>query len=173
MKQLVRYVFPPLLLLATSSIAANPGSIGYVNMQVVLDKSKMGQEAQDALKQKFSGRQQKFAEEDQSIRRLQETLKRDQALMSQTELDKRKAEIQERISKLRQEAGKAQQELVQEQNKLGNAILGPTQAIITALAKEKQVSAVFERRQSGLLYIDEGLDLTAEVIRRLDSQKKK
>jgi outer membrane protein len=173
MKPLVRRILPLLFLVTATSQAAEPVSIGYVDMQTILDKSKMGQQAQAALKEEFSGRQQKFVEEEKSIRQLQETLKKDQALMSQAELDKRKAEIQGRAKKLQQEAGQAQQELVREQNKLGSAILGPTQAIIAAVAKEKRVSAIFERRQSGLLYIDEGLDLTPEVIKRLDAQKKK
>jgi len=160
------------LLLTTPINAAEPVSIGYVDMQVVLDKSKMGQEAQKALQKKFSGRQQKLAEEEQAIRQLQQTLARDQALMSQAELDKKNAEIRERIQALQRKAARMQRELAQEQNKLGSAILKPAQEIVTALAKDRQVFAVFERRQSGLLYIDEGLDLTAEVIKRLNAKEK-
>jgi outer membrane protein len=173
MKLLARCILPLLFLAATASAATQPGSIGYVDMQVILDKSAMGKEAQATLKEKFSGRQAEFAEEEQEIRRLQGTLQRDQALMSQAELDKKKAELQERVKKLQQKGAKAQRELLEEQNKLGKAILGPAEAIITAVAKEKKVSAVFERHQSGLLYIDQALDLTAEVIKRLDAKKKK
>lgn len=172
MKQLTLRVVP-LLLLAASAAHAEPGKIGYVNMQKVLDESKMGQEAQESLKEQFSGKQQKFAKEEQTILGLQQALQKDQALMSQEELDKRMAEIQERVKKLQLEATQVQQELAKEQNKLGGAIMEPARGIIEAVAKDKQVSAVFERRQSGLLYVDEGLDLTAEVIKRLDAQKKK
>jgi Skp family chaperone for outer membrane proteins len=35
------------------------------------------------------------------------------------------------------------------------------------------MSAVFERRQSGLLFIDSALDLTPEVIKQLDAKSKK
>lgn len=172
MKLLVTCILPFLFLLATTPHAAEPGSIGYVDMQVVLDKSKMGQEAHASLEEKFAGRENKLTEEEQSILRMQNTLNRDQALMSEEELDKKKAEIQGRIGKLRQEAAKAQQELAAEQQKLGKAILEPAGATIEAVAKDKGVTAVFERRQSGLLYIDEGLDLTAEVVKRLDAQQK-
>jgi outer membrane protein len=170
MKRLVPLILP--LLLAATPLAAEPGSIGYVDMQVLLDKSKMGQKAQEALKEKFAGKQEEFAKEEQSIRQLQQTLARDEALMSQTELDKKKGELKARVEAFQKQVAEAQQALVQEQNKLGVEILEPAQGIIEEVAKDKKVTAVFERRQSGLLYIDEGVDLTPEVIKRLDAKTK-
>jgi outer membrane protein len=171
MKQLVPLLL--LLLLATPALAVEPGPIGYVDMQTVLDKSKMGQKAQQKLKDKFDGKKQEFAEEEQTIRQMQQTLARDEALMSQTELDKKTAEIQKLVDAFQKKAAEAQQELVKEQNKLGAEILKPVEGIIAAVAKDNKVSTVFERRQSGLLYADESVDLTPEVIKRLDAQGKK
>jgi outer membrane protein len=92
--------------------------------------------------------------------------------MSQTELDKKKGELKSRVEAFQKQVAEAQQALVQEQNKLGGEILEPAQGIIEEVAKDKKVTAVFERRQSGLLYIDEGVDLTPEVIKRLDAKTK-
>jgi outer membrane protein len=161
------------MLLTIPVQGAEAGPIGYVDMQVLLDKSKMGQQAQQSLKEKFAPKQQELAEEEQSIRQLQQTLERDGPLMSKEESEKRKAEVQERIRAFQLKAAKAQQELVQEQGKVGKEIFVPAQAIIAAVAKDKQVSVVFERQQSGLIYIDESLDLTAEVVKRLDAQASK
>ncbi len=160
------------LLLAFPLAGAQAESIAYVDMQVVLDRSKMGQQARDALKEKFAGRQEELAKQEQSIRQLQQELARDQALMSQAMVDKKNAEIQERIASFEQKAALAQRDFVQEQTKLGNQILEPAQEVILALGKDKKVGAIFERRQSGLLYVDEALDLTDEVIKRLDAKKK-
>jgi len=171
MKQRILFILPFLFLLVMPVQAAKPGKIGYVNMQEVIDKSKPGRQAQETLKEKFGDRRQKLAEEQESIRQLQQTLDKNKALMSQKELDKKIAEIGKRKKKFQQQVAELQKEVAQEENKLANQILKPTPAIIAAVAKDKQVSAVFERRQSGLLYIDEGLDLTAEVIKRLDAKK--
>lgn len=171
MKQRILFILPFLFLLITPVQAAKPGKIGYVNMQEVINKSKLGRQAQETLKEKFGDKRQKLAEEQQSMRQLQQTLDKDKALMSQKELDKKTAEIQERKKKFQQQVAQLQKEVAQEENKLAQQILEPAPAIIAAAAKNKQVSAVFERRQSGLLYIDEGLDLTAEVIKRLDAKK--
>ncbi len=171
MKQLVNLFLP--LLLTVPALAAEPGPIGYVDMQMVLDKSKAGQQAQEALKEKFGSKQQEFAQEEQSIRQLQQTLARDEALMSQAELDKKNADLKKMMEAFQTKAEKAQQELASEQNKLSGKILAPVEGIVAAVAKDNKVSAVFERRQSGLLYIAEGLDLTSEVIKRLDAQDKR
>ncbi|MEA3276633.1 MAG: OmpH family outer membrane protein [Pseudomonadota bacterium] len=159
-----------ILLLATAVCAAESATIGYVDMQQVIEQSKMGQQAQETLKEKFDGKQKALAEEEQAIRALQQNLARDEALMSQTELDKKKGELQQRIQAFQKQAAAAQQELLTEQNKLGGEILSPAQEVIAEVAKEKGIPSIFERRQSGLLYIDESLDLTAEVIRRLDAR---
>jgi outer membrane protein len=162
-----------MLLVSAPAMAAGPTLLGYVDVQQVFDKSKLGQQAQATIKEKFGDKQKAFAEEEQAIRQMQQTLARDQALMSQSELDKKKAEIQKRVQAFQQKAARVQQQLAQEQSRLTGEIMGPTQEVIAALAKEKKLSAVFERRQSGLLYIEDSLDLTPEVIKRLNSRSKK
>jgi outer membrane protein len=145
--------------------------IGYVDMQQVIEESKLGQQAHATLKEQFAEPQAALAEEEQSIRQLQESTSRDAALMSQDELDKRKNELQQRIAKLQQNAASAQADLAREQAKLGAGIVNPAREVIAELAKEKNLGAVFERKQSGLLYIEDGLNLTGEVIKRLDARK--
>ena len=93
--------------------------------------------------------------------------------MSQAELDKRKAEFQERVSQIQRKAAMAQQELSQDQAKLGGGIIKPAQEIITELGKEKKLTAIFERSQSGLLYVEADKNLTDEVIKRLDAKTPK
>ena len=167
MKQLAS-VFLLLAFLSPVS-AVEDATIGYVDMQKVLEQSKMGKEANETLKEKYSPSQQELAEEEQAIRQLQQKTGRDAALMSQEELDKRTAEIQKRLRQLQEKAMTTQQEFTKDQTELGNKIIKPAQEIIAALAMEKKLSAVFERSQSGLLYIQDSLNLTDEVIKRLDA----
>jgi len=161
-----------LLALTLPAAAAGSTSIGYVDMQRVFEESALGRQANDKLQQQFGPRQDAFAQEEQAIRQLQQSLARDQALMSQAELDKRQKEIQQRIGKLQQDAAAAQQELAEARAKLGADILGPATKAIAEVAKAQKVGAVLERRQSGLLYADDGLDLTPAVIKELDKAAK-
>lgn len=176
MKRRLLFVLP--FLLVTSAQAAKPQTVGYVNMQKVLDESRRGRQAHQTLQEKFEGKQRGLAEEQQSIRQLQEILDRDKPLMSQEQLDKKTAEIQGRKKGLQKKLEQFQKELAQEENKLTNQILEPAPAIIATVAQDKKVFIVFDHRKSGFLYIDkdldlanEGLDLTAEVIKRLNAKK--
>jgi outer membrane protein len=149
--------------------AADQAIIGYVDMQRVIEDSKLGKQASATLKEKFADPQAALAQEEQAIREFQQATSRDAALMSEAELEKRRAELQDRVTTLQRSAAATQQELAQEQAKLGAGIVQPAQKIIAELAREKKLSAVFERNQSGLLFIEDELNLTEQVIKRLDA----
>jgi len=153
--------------------AAEPITIGYVDMQRVIEESKLGKQAFAALQEKYAEPQAALEKEEKSILQLQQSLAREGALMSQAELDKRKAEFQERVNQIQRKAAMAQQELSQDQAKLGGGIIKPAQEIITELGKERKLTAIFERSQSGLLYVEADKNLTDEVIKRLDAKNPK
>ena len=153
--------------------AAEPVSIGYVDMQRVIEESKLGKQAFATLQEKYAEPQAVLQKDEKEIMQLQQNLARDGALMSQAELDKRKGELQERIALIQRKAAMAQQELSQDQAKLGSGIIKPAQEIITELGKERKLTAIFERSQSGMLYVEEDRNLTTEVIKRLDAKTAK
>ena len=53
---------------------------------------------------------------------------------------------------------------------LGSGIIKPAQEIVTELGKERKLTAIFERSQSGMLYVEEDRNLTDEVIKRLNAK---
>lgn len=150
--------------------AAEPVSIGFVDMQRVIEESKLGKQAFATLQEKYAEPQAALQKEEKEIVQLQQNLARDGALMSQAELDKRKGELQERIAMIQRKAAMAQQELSQDQAKLGSGIIKPAQEIVTELGKERKLTAIFERSQSGMLYVEEDRNLTDEVIKRLNAK---
>ena len=165
-------LFAAALALTAPVLAADAVNVGYVNMQEVLQESKLGKRAQETLKEKFGPKSEEFAKEEAAIRQQQATLERDKPLMSKDQIKKKEDELKKRVEEFQKNAGGIQQELAQEQQKLGQAIVGPAQEVILALSKEKKMTLVFERSQAGLLYIDSSLDLTKEVIKRLDDRAK-
>jgi len=165
-------LFAIALAMATPSIASDSFTVGYVDMQKVLEQSKLGKQAQETLKEKFGPKSEELGKTEQALRQQQQSFERDKPLMSRDQIAKKEGELKAKVEAFQKDAVAAQQEVSKEQKKLGDAIIKPTQEIIDALSKEKKVSVVFERHQSGLLYIDSGLDLTDEVIKRLDAKSK-
>ncbi|MBN2886484.1 MAG: OmpH family outer membrane protein [Chromatiaceae bacterium] len=156
---------PLLLSLPVQALAAD---LGYVDMQKVLDESRMGQQLQEELRASFESRGRAIAEEEQTIMQQQEQLERDAPLMSEDQVKKRRAELESRIRAYQEEAGALQRELMQAQKEKGRTILVPAREAVESIAKKHKLDMVIERGQIGLLYIDEALDLTAEVIEQLD-----
>jgi outer membrane protein len=170
MKQLA--VFVAALAMSAQCLAAEAQTIGYVDMQQVLQESKLGKQAQEKLKEKFGPKSEEFAKEEKAIAQQKQALERDKPLMSKDQIKKKEDEIQKKIEAFQKSAGGIQQELQKEQQKLAQAIVGPAQEAVQALSKEKKMGMVFERGQAGIIYTDSALDLTKEVIKRLDEKSK-
>lgn len=149
--------------------AALPLTAGYVDMQRVVAVSRMGREAEDQLQALVAERQREIAADEAELRRLREALTRDAAHWRASEREARSDDLRQRVDALMKKLSQVQREMQAEKERQGERILAPVKAIIATIARERGLSAVLERRQGGLLYVDEGLDLTDEVIRRLDA----
>lgn len=147
-------------------------TIGYVDMQKVLEGSKLGQRLQEQLRSEFEPRGKIMAEEEKEIRQLQQSLERDGALMSADQVGKQEAEIKTRIEAFQKEANAIQQEIMKVQQEKGREVIEPARESIKAVAKKKGVAMVVEPGMTGLLYLDETLDLTPDVIKHLDANAK-
>ncbi|NEX22763.1 OmpH family outer membrane protein [Thiorhodococcus mannitoliphagus] len=152
--------------------AANETSVGYVDMQRVLEESKLGQRLQEQLRKDFEPRAKELAEEELAIKQMQQELGRNKPLMSNAQVEKKEEEIKSRIESYQKEAMPVQQELMKVQQEKGREIIGPARKAVDAVAKKKKIGMVLERGLAGLVYIDESLDITDSVIKQLDSTTK-
>ncbi|OLC48460.1 MAG: hypothetical protein AUH43_09425, partial [Acidobacteria bacterium 13_1_40CM_65_14] len=65
----------------------------------------------------------------------------------------------------------AQAEINELQQEVQSEFIKKVSPIIEAVAKERGVQLVFDLNNAGLAYFDPGLDLTADVIKKLDASK--
>lgn len=150
--------------------AASAVSIGYVDMQKVLEESKLGKRVQEQLRKEFEPRAKGLAEEEKQIRQAQQEFERDKPLMSKDQVGKKEKDLQSRIDAYQKKAMPIQQELMKAQQQKGREVIGPAREAVNTVAKKNKLGMVVERNQGGLLYVDEGLDITADVIKQLDSK---
>ncbi|QGU33080.1 OmpH family outer membrane protein [Thermochromatium tepidum] len=150
---------------------ANEG-VGFVDMQRVLEESKLGQRLQKQLRDEFEPRTKGFVDEEREIAQMQQDLAKDRPLMSNEQIAKKEQEIKTRIETYQKKTLPIQQELMKAQQEKGREILEPAREALNAVAKKKKLGMVFERNVGGLLYADEGLDITAEVIQQMDAKTK-
>jgi outer membrane protein len=161
------------ILIAASAAISAPTlarEIAYVDMQRVLEESKLGKQAQANLQEQFGDEQQAFAEEEAAIRQLQQTLERDKPLMSAAQIEKTEEEIKGRIQKFEQDFQAIQRQLAQAQQQEGQKIIQPAREAVISVANKQKLGVVFEASQAGIIYLDENGDITDAVIKALDAK---
>jgi outer membrane protein len=161
-----------ILALALPFATLEAASLGYVDIQKVLEQSTLGKKVQEELRKEFEPRAQELGKTEAEIRQLQETLARDSALMSADQVKKKEAEIKQRIEAYQKAGGALQQEVAKVQQQKGREVMAPAQKAVDAVAKQNKLSMVVERSLTGILYLDPGLDITDDVIKHMDASAK-
>jgi Skp family chaperone for outer membrane proteins len=148
--------------------------IAFVNLQIVFNESALGKEGQErrrVLNEKlFAG----LTARDKEIQGLRQKITSQQGVIESAVLRAWSNELQ----RLEREAQFAQQEAQVQSNQLWEDVLATFEArlvpIVDALRVEKGLHAVFAIQNEGsglsLLSIDRGLDLSAEVVKRLNAK---
>ena len=98
---------------------------------------------------------------------MQEDYKRDEAIMSESQRSSQQQAIQSRMQAYQQMAIELQQEINKKKLQHAKKALQPVQRIVTDIAREEGLNAVFERSEGALLFVDDSLDLTDRVIERI------
>jgi outer membrane protein len=159
--------------LGVTALAA--GGVGFVNMERVFAQSPQGRVVQERLAEEFGAEQREFATREQEIRQMQARLERDKPLMSKAQLEKKENEIKALIEQFEKDFAAVQEQVAKIQQEEGEKLMEPAQEAIAAVAKEKDISAVFEinafdPNRAGMIYFEEGadVDLTDAVIEALN-----
>jgi outer membrane protein len=141
-------------------------------MQKVLEESALGKQVQEELRKQFEPRAEELGKTEAEIRQLQEAFARESPLMSADQAQKKEGAIKAKIESYQKAGGALQQELAKVQQQKGRELMAPAHKAVDAVAKQKKLSMVVERNLAGILYLDDGLDITTEVIKLMDASPK-
>jgi len=164
-----RYItlFAAAVLLATSSaLAAKELKIGFVNSAVLLDQAPQAEQARKDLEREFSGREKEIIEAQRAAQELEQKLSRDAVTMSDSERARHERELNRRLRELQ----RMQNEFYDDLNLRKNEELGRLQRkvleAIQELAREEGYDLILAE---GVVYAGERVDVTGEVLRRLEA----
>jgi Skp family chaperone for outer membrane proteins len=136
--------------------------MGFIDLAKVFDESPKTKEADKMLEEKGLAKEAERKKLTEEIRKLKD----EQLLLS----DKAKAEkqpaIDERIKALQDFDRKAREELIRLRNDNVAAILKDIEKIVTDYAKQEKYDIILNSRM--LLYANEQLDLTPEILKRMN-----
>jgi len=164
-----RYVvlFGAAVLLASSSaVAAKELKIGFVNSSVLLDQAPQAEQARKDLEREFSSREKEIIDAQRAAQELEQKLSRDAVTMSDSERARQERELNRRLRELQ----RMQNEFRDDLNLRKNEELGRLQRkvldTIQVLAREEGYDLILAE---GVVYADDRVNVTGEVLRRLEA----
>lgn len=149
---------------APATLAAEASSVGYVDIQYLVDNSPQAKAATAALEARFGPQQEKLRQQQQEFQRLQQRLQKDGLVMSESE----RGQTEQRLRELKREIERGQQAFREELNIQRNGALSEVrESVLQAvedLARDEGYDLIVGR---GALYASETIDLTERVLERM------
>ena len=152
------------LFIISSSELYAAGKFGIIDMQAIILKVPEGVEARAALEKEIKAKEAEFTKRRDELDKMNKEWQGQASIMSEEARMNKQKEFQEKFMSLRNDDGAFREEVKRKEQKATQAIAGKVEEIVQKIAKEKALEIVFEVNSSGLLYINQPVDLTKEVI---------
>jgi len=143
--------------------------VAFVNLQVVAAESTEGRAAQSKVAALTKEKQNQIAERTKAFQGLQQKLQTSGGVMSDQARLQLERDIERQGVELERLHQDAQSELNQLQQELQAEFEKKLFPILQRLSTEKELHLLFSAADAGLIWAADGLDLTAEAIKALDS----
>jgi outer membrane protein len=142
--------------------------IAFVNMQALLSESKLGKAGLTQMKALTDKQQADLNDKNKAIQALQQKIQTQSTVVTPEARNQWSSDLEKAQRDLQYSQNEAQAQV----EELNQRLLGDFQEkvlpIIEALAKEKGLYAIFGAAESGAAYVHPGVDLTLELVKRLD-----
>jgi outer membrane protein len=147
--------------------------IAYVDVQVIASNSAEGRAATTRIQELQKKKTAELGEKQKALQALQTKLQQGGTVISDSARGQLEKDIEKQNRELQFLQQDAQAEIQQLQQDLQQEFQTKLQPVIDQVAKEKGLHYVFSIRDSGAIWANVGLDLSAEVVKRFDATAKK
>ena len=174
MKTFLAALAVALLATATPALAQTgaPTKIGVIDLQVTLNETKVGKQARDRLETQKNDKQKQINDRKEKLKKQAEEFEKQRSgsvPMNPEAVAKRERELQEEYVSLQQTFMQLQQDLAKQEATLTREIFTKAQSIVQDIAKRDGYTIIVEKNEGAVLWAAQGLDITAEVNKRLDA----
>lgn len=143
--------------------------IAVINTQEVVFESSTGQKALEEIQALQQRKQQEVEAKQAEITELRNRLNEGRLSLSEEKIAELQGELETKLRDLRRFQEDAAAELERKRNEVLSSIEELVMPVINQLGEENDYTMIFRKFESGLLFVDETVDITAQVIQRLDA----
>jgi outer membrane protein len=145
--------------------------IAFINPQRIFQESADGKAALTRVQTLTQKKQTENGTRQKTLQENQQKLQSSGNVMSDAARSQLEKEIEKQQLDLQRFQQDAQAEIQELQTEVQNEFARKVQPLIDQIAKEKGLQLVFNASDAGFAWVDPGLDLSTEIIKKLDAGK--
>lgn len=153
---------------ANAQAAAGGIKIAVIDTERILTTSQTGKKALADLKKLQEQKENEGRTKQQEIKDLQAKLSEGRLSLSQDKLTEMEKQLEDKVIALRRFQDDATRDLNKKRDDVLAQIDQRVMPVINQAGKEMGYTLIFRKFESGLIYADEAVDITATIIQRLD-----
>ena len=157
------------LVMAAAIPAAAQAKVAVIDVQRVVAESDPGKEAIQKLKAISDAKVQEGQTLQQEMATLQEQFNKQRYTVSEQRLAEMTKELEDKNIAIRRFEDDAKRELEEARRRELGGLEGQILPIINQIGVEEGITVIFNKFQSGLVYADEAVDITDDVILRFNT----
>ena len=164
-KIIITFIF--LILTQTNIFSASPY---FLDFKYILNNSQAGKQAQTTLKNKLDNGFKNLKEKEKKIQDEEKKIIQQKKVMAPEEYKKKVNELRSKVSSLQKERNSLLETIAKQRSKARNELLKNLNPIIKEYMQEKKIRMVIDKKS--LLLADENLEITQEILKRLNKKLK-
>ncbi len=156
------------VLLAPAFASAEEVKIAFVDARRAVAGSKQGKAAKQQLDDVSQKKREELRPREDELKRLTEEFESQRFVLSKEALQEREISLLKRRRDLERDFQSAQEELEIEQRRIMDPLLRDVRAAVQKVGEANRFTVILERGSPGVLYFENGLDITDLVIQSLN-----
>lgn len=159
-----------ILVMAEIAFGAPEYKFAFVDLQRALNLCKAGQDAKEEFAKKVEKAEEKLSSQQEALKRLKEILETQSTMLSEEARKEKERDYQTKLRDFKRLYQDSQDELKIQDNEVIKEILEELVIVVEKYGREKSFTFIFERSESALLFADELMDVTEQIIKIYDQQ---
>lgn len=166
MKKII-LVLVALLLMVAPALAEI--KIGYVDLQKALNLSKAGVAAKNEIATQVKKYEDEFKAKQEELQKMKTELEKQAVLLSDDAKAQKERDFQQNVKDLQRFQKDIKEELQQKDTDFTRKILNELFEILQKVGKDGGYSMIIEKNEGAVIFADESIDLTDELIKAFDA----
>lgn len=147
--------------------------IVYVDLQKALEMTEEGQKMQKKFKSEVDAEQKNIDKRKIEFEKLKESIDKQRNTLNESALNEKEEELLVTERELKRSFQDSQEKLRRKNASLVSDLVQKMRSVVEEMGKKEGYSLILERSSQGLIYAEESLDITKDLVKKFDEAYKK